>query len=268
MSQELFCDSPLLTSVSCIIYVSPYIYVSNYASSTIIRIDSAGNATLLATITAVNLNFMVYVNGYIYVTGANPYIYKVNINDGTWILFASLPDTIPSFPAFTQGITYSNGLLYVSDGYNKIYSITLGNTPVVTLFIASTISQDTPNTPQIVGIATDLNNNFYLNYTIQAQPIIGDVAKYNSLGSLLNEDFISNVEYRDIIFYKNNFYFTNGLNPLNDNISKYNINGTLINGNYATGRRSTDGTSGIAFDTQGNFMLLIKHQLHKQLLIL
>ena len=243
MSEEIFCDSPLLQEISSIIYVEPYLYACNFNNSTIIRIDSNGNATLFATITetsgSVNLAGMVYVHGYIYVTAYNDNIYQVNINnENTWIIFTTLPT------GGNIGITYLNEALYVVSDTIGIYKIDLITPSSPTLFISYT----SINYSILQYITTDTNNNFYIT-EITDTYTNGDVLQYDSLGNLINTNFISNVMYSTILFYNNNFYFTSNIG---NQISQYNINGNLINSNYATGGQTYSG-GGIVFDTQGNF---------------
>jgi hypothetical protein len=106
-------------------------------------------------------------------------------------------------------------------------------------------------------IAIDNENNLYIL-------AVNIVYKYNyndgSYGP--NVQFITvsghgpSTNFTNMLYYDNYFYLTNSIN---NNISKYNIFGTLITNNYTTGGFLRDFTyditigGGMAFDTTGNF---------------
>jgi sugar lactone lactonase YvrE len=241
MSETTFCSSNLLTLVSSLVFDSDTgnLYAANFGNTTanIVKINSSGVASLLTQqYNDRNFSGMAYFNGFLYVTGDENYVYKVNAESGELTTFATLLNG-----SITAGITYWNNNLYVvCNGLSSaIYQVNV-NTATVTVFINGTsLSTTYPN-----YIATDSNGNFYITDNKYNR-----VLKYNSSGSLITRTFISNVTFQTIIFYNNYFYFTNYDTNF---ISQYDINGNLITDNYAVGGLTYQG-GGIAFDNNGNF---------------
>lgn len=240
MVQSIFCSSNLLTQVSSLVCDDDgNVYASNFTSNAtnIIKIDTNGNATQLTSSNIfdyeVNHTGMVYVNGYLYVTGYNRRVYKVNIVGGGVTTFVNLPSDN------TTGITYYNESLYVVCNYlPTIYKVNMDGT--YSVFITQNLSYPT-------YITNDIDGNFYITDN-------GSILKYNNLGLFLkdfnNTNFAPNGIISTIIYYNNYLYGTSLINI--NYISKYDLNGNLITHSYAIGG-STIFRGGIAFDKNGNF---------------
>ena len=76
----IYCNNPsLLKTVTCMVCdTSGNLYAANYGGSTggnstyVVKIDTAGNATLLTSqVTDANYYGMYYLNGYLYVCGSH-----------------------------------------------------------------------------------------------------------------------------------------------------------------------------------------------------
>lgn len=240
MVQSIFCSSGLLTQVSSLVCDDDgNVYASNFTSNAtnIIKIDTNGNATQLTANNNGNVNYvgMVYVNGYIYVTGYNSNVYKVNIVGGEVTTFVTLPRDS------TTGITYYNGSLYVvCQTSPTIYKVDMDGT--YSIFISQNLF--IPN-----YVTTDTDGNFYVTDN-------GSIRKYNNSGLFLknfNNVYAPNGLISTIIYYNNYLYGTTLINTINTNyISKYDLNGNLITYYYATGG-SNIFRGGITFDKNGNF---------------
>ena len=252
MSEVVFCNSNFLNSISSMVFDnSGYLYACNfnslYPESNVIKIDTNGNAIILATgfptpgFGYANVGCLCYLDGYIYATTFRTQIYKINAITGAYTIFSTLPND------GTTGITYYNGYLYVLTNTGgavagPVYKIDITDGSNYSIFIPSSYFL------YIVGITTDNSGNFYITDNNESI-LTSKVLKFDNNGTLITDTFITGYQYYTILFYQDNFYFTNS----NVNtISKYDINGTLITDNYATGGMVYAG-GGIAFDSNGIF---------------
>uniref|UniRef100_A0A6C0E464 Hedgehog/Intein (Hint) domain-containing protein n=1 Tax=viral metagenome TaxID=1070528 RepID=A0A6C0E464_9ZZZZ len=243
MPEQIFSNSGLFGQISSLVVdENDNLYASNFNSppATIVKVSKNGAATLLATITpgSISINFagMVYVNGYLYVTGYNYNVYKVDINSGTITVFVTLPQD------GTLGITYVGGYFYIVSGArspNRVYKVTLDG-------LSYSVFYEISNSYNLLYITADTSGNFYITSYRSS-----NVIQLNSSGQLITSNFItsnSNVP-NTIIFHDNQFYCSNG----NVNkVSQYDINGALITDNYAFGGQTYYG-GGIVFDSKNNF---------------
>jgi len=189
------------------------------------------------------MSCLAYYNNYLYVTTAfeKGNIYKININDGSYTIFSTISGNL----ILTTGIVYYQNFLYVVafTNYDKsfvgVYKIDISD-GTNSLFISKSTYNFTSMERSF--IAVDSYGNFYITDT-------NNVAKFDNNGNLLQSTFITHTEYETILFNNDFFYFTD--KSINQ-ISKYDINGTLITDNYATGGKTYRG-GGIAFDSNGNF---------------
>lgn len=248
MPETVYSNSSLLTQVSSLIFDNVGIlYASNYAPGTIIKIYTNGDGYTLTNLgSSFYISCITYYNFHLYaavysVLNDTSYIYKVNITDGTSILFSNLGPGIS-----TAGIVYFQYYLYVvefltvNNNFNGVYKVDLSN-GVKTLFIS-------PST--ITGIAT--NSNSYIQFEQNGysyMTVSNSVLQFNSTGALISSTFI-NGSFGNILLFNNIFYLTKNTNQ----ISQYNIDGTFITSNYATGGETYKG-GGIVCDVIGNFYL-------------
>ena len=238
--QTTFCDSQLLTQVSGLVYdKANNLYACNFGTPTsnIIKIDSHGKATLLTEQYTGDRNFvsMVYLDKFLYVTGFNNCVYKVDVHTGELTTFVTLPDN------GTNGIAHYDDAFYVvtQDGLNSgnVYKVNYDGTYII--FI---------NKNKLIGtqyniIVTDEDGNFYITDEGNST-----VVKYNEDGDLINSEFISG-PYQSILIDKNYIYVTNySMNQ----ISQYDINGVLINEKFAVGGMTFAG-GGLAIAKNGKF---------------
>jgi len=245
--QTTFCHSNLLTQVSGIVHDKHNnLYACNFGTPTasIIKIDTHGNATLLTEQYAGDRNFvsMVCLGDFLYVTGFNNCVYKVNINSGTLTTFVTLPDN------GTNGITYYDGTFYVTtqDGMNSgnVYKVSLNG--IFNVFIDKTNLIGT----QYNSIVTDEDGNFYI--TDEGNTT---VVKYNEYGVLINANFISG-PFQSLLIHNENIFVTNyNINQ----ISKYAMNGVLIDEKFATGGLTFAG-GGMVVDKNGTFYCSLENE--------
>lgn len=238
-SSSLFCDSALLTQVSGLVCDEHNnMYACNFGTPTasIIKIDTTGKATPL-TQQYDDRNFvsMVYLDDFLYVTGFNNCVYKVEIHTGELTTFVTLPQN------GTNGLTYSDGALYVvcMDGMQtgNVYKINMHGEYSVF------ISEDSLAGTQYNIITTDKHENFYI--TDEGN---NSVVKYDKEGKLMNSTFITG-EHQSVLINKHNIYLTN---YLVNKISQYDMEGTLIKDEFAIGGLTFAG-GGMAFDHHNNF---------------
>jgi hypothetical protein len=248
MAESVYCNSNLLTQVSSLVFDdNGILYASNFGNGAgIIKIDINGNGTLLTDLGSSNnyISCLVYYNNYLYVSvfANTGKFYKVDINNGTY----SVLTTITGTNVCGAGMIYYQNFLYAvvfhQPGFYGVFKISITDGSYINFITPSTYNFTTYGGSYI---AIDSNGNFYVtNY--------GNVVKFNNNGNLLSSNFIiynSTGGLKNILFYENNFYFTN--NTVNE-ISKYDINGTLITNNYSNGGSTYQG-GGMAFDINGNF---------------
>lgn len=263
MDEKVFCNSNLLIQLSALVLDDyGYIYASNqviYSDPTghnIIKIDNQGNANIFLSGSDSELGWicdMVYVSGYIYIVNNTATILRVDISNANLTTFAILPDLAGG--AF--GITYYNGFLYVVEPYRNnntqgpIYKIDITNGSNVTTLI----SWGTEYFLGPVYIAIDNSGNIYISDSGYSTSTSGYVLKFDINGNLLNKYFISGINYSRIVFFQNNLYFTNSWvsdTTLPNQLSQYDMNGTLITNNYAMGGLTEQG-GGLVFDRNGQF---------------
>lgn len=239
MTQTIFCNSNLLTQVSSLVFDDVgNLYATNFGAPTsnILKIDTLGNASTLVTADSGNYAGMVYVNEYLYVTGYNNEVYKVDITTGTLTVFCTLPQN-----GAARGITYFSGAFYVVSTDNT------GGSRVGTVFQiqpngAYSVFISHSNLGVADCITVDTSGNFYITETEANQ-----VLKFNSSGTLIQTLIVGS--FGAILCYNNNLYLCDWQN---NKISQYDINGNLITPNYAVGGSTYVG-GGLAFDANGVF---------------
>jgi hypothetical protein len=254
MSQLLFSGSGLFKAVTSLAYdnVNGNLYAANFGdhnnsnNSNIIKIDANGIATSLTSgYNDRDFSGMIYLDGFLYVTGYNQYVYKVNVTSGFVTTFATIPGS-----CITVGITHWNGDLYVvCMGADKgIYKINV-NSANVSIFISSQVLATL--TPMY--ITTDSNGNFYISVDDTSPKII----KFDNSGNLINNAFITvaGKYFETIIFYNNYLYITD-LNSLTGDVYKYDMNGSLIGKAGSLGSVYQGG--GITFSDNGTLYLASK----------
>ena len=111
------------------------LYACNFGTPTscIIKIDKHGNATQLTEqYTDRNFVSMVYLDNFLYVTGFNNCIYKVDTHSGNLTTFVTLPEN------GTNGLTYSNGAFYVicQNGIQTVNIYKINSDGVYSIFIS------------------------------------------------------------------------------------------------------------------------------------
>jgi hypothetical protein len=240
LSQTVFCDSKLLTQISGLVFDGhDNLYACNFGSETasIIKIDPYGNATLLTEQYGSDRNFasMVYLDGFLYVTGFNNCVYKVDIHNGHLSVFATLPNN------GTNGITFFDDNFYVVTGNGmqsgNVYKIERNGK--FTIFISENNLAGT----QYCGIANDSKGNFYIT-----DEGTNSVVKYNKDGTLINLSFITG-PFQSIIIKNKIIYLSNyGANQ----ISQYDMGGKLMNDNFAVGALTFCG-GGMAISKDARF---------------
>lgn len=239
-----FCNSPLLTQISGLVYDEHQnLYACNFGTPTasIVKIDKHGHATLL-TEQYSDRNFvtMVYLDDFLYVTGFNNCVYKVDIHTGELTTFVTLPEN------GTNGLTYSDGAFYVicMDGMQtgNVYKITQDGQ--FSIFI----SQDTLVGTQYNIIVTDKRGNFYI--TDEGN---NTVVQYCPDGKLMNSTFISG-DFQSVLIHKNHIYVTNY--DVNQ-ISQYDMSGHLTNKTFAVGGLTFAG-GGMVFDHKDDFLFSLE----------
>ena len=238
MPETVFCDSSLLQLANCLLFVDGYLYACTFTNSSLVKIDSQGNATSLFTSPGgQQFTGMVHVNGYFYLTAGSNIIYRIDINGNNFISFATLPEN-------GFGITYLNNFLYVCSGDPNVYKIDITNPGISTIFTSITTGRAT-------YIAYDSNDNFYITQSLGSN--IPGVIKCDINGNIIDPNFIPTGSFTAILIYNNKIYLANSVlySSINQ-ISEYDINGNLITDNYATGGLSYI-TGGIVFDNNGNF---------------
>jgi len=249
MSESVFCNSPLLTQVSSIVFgADGTLFATNFGNldSNVIKITSSGsNASILTTFggsSGFNNTCITYYNNYLYLTAINSgSVYKVDPVTGTYIIFSTILSSNTIF-----GITYYQNYFYVVayttyNAFLGVYKINV-NDGTNTLFITATSQLQSILNVCSPYIAFDNNGNCYITNTLS------QVLKFDNNGDLINATFINNVRLKNILFYNNNLYFTSTTNQIN----QYDLNGNLITNNFASGGYSYIG-GGMAFDSTGNF---------------
>jgi hypothetical protein len=247
MSQLIFSGSGLFKVVTSLVYdnVNGNLYATNYGdpnNSNIIEIDSNGIARQLTQgYNDRDFSGMVYLDGFLYVTGYTKYVYKVNVTSGVVTTFATIP-----VDCNTVGITHWNGDLYVvcMGANNGIYKINV-NSANVSIFISSQVlTTSSPN-----YITTDSNGNFYISVDDTSPKII----KFDNSGNLINNAFITGKYFQTIIFYNNYLYTTDFETK---DVYKYDMNGALIGKAGSLGSFYLGG--GITFSDNGTLYLASK----------
>jgi len=238
--QTTFCKSPLLTQVSGLVCdENNNLYACNFGSPTasIIKINPQGKATLLTEQYSGDRNFvtMVYLEDFLYVTGFNNCVYKVNIHTGELITFVTLPDN------GTNGITYYKNKFYVvtQDCMNSgsVYKVELDGSFSVLIDKTGLIGT------QYNTITVDEKGNLYI--TDKGN---NSVVKYDKHGHIINSNFITG-PYQSILIHDRFIYVTN---YIINQISQYNMYGNIITEKFAEGGLTFAG-GGVAFDKYGNF---------------
>jgi hypothetical protein len=228
---HVFCtNSSFGNSISSLCYANNLFYALDYGNN-IYSIATNGTATILATITD-TLTDLVYVSGFLYVTGQH--VYKVDVSNGTVTTFVTLPENV-------KGITYYNNHFYVVG--SSIYSVSTDGS--YTVFIDSTNLQS----PSF--ITTDTSGNVYVTDT--------NVLQFDSNG-VLQSTFITGT-FQNIVLYNSNFYISS-----TTDIYKYDLYGNLVSssagsggiafdnyGYFYFGNPGTPATINVIPTTQGNF---------------
>ena len=244
MSQLIFSGSGLFKVVTSLVFdnVNGYLYATNYGdpnNSNVIKIDSNGIATQI-TQGYFDRDFsgMVYLDGFLYATGYNKYVYKINVTSGVVTTFATIP-----VDCNTIGITHLNGHLYVvcSGANNAIYKINVLSASVSIFISSQLLATSSPN-----YITTDSNGNFYISVDDVSPKII----KFDISGNVINNAFITGKYFQTIIFYNNNLYTTD-FNT--GDAYKYDMNGVLIGTAGSLGSFYLGG--GITFSDDGTLYL-------------
>lgn len=238
-SSSVFCNSDLLTQVSGLVCDEHNnMYACNFGTpaTCIIKIDTTGKATPL-TQQYDDRNFvtMVYLDDFLYVTGFNNCVYKVEIHTGELTTFVTLPQN------GTNGLTYSDGAFYVvcMNGMQtgNVYKINMEGEYSVF------ISEDSLAGTQYNIITTDKHGDFYITDAGK-----NSIVKYDKEGKLMNSSLITG-EHQSILINKQHIYLTN---YLVNKISQYDMHGKLINDQFAIGGLTFAG-GGMAVDKHNNF---------------
>jgi len=238
--QKTFCDSKLLTQISGLVFDEhDNLYACNFGtpSASIVKIDKDGNAVRLTELYGNDRNFvsMVYLDNFLYVTGFNNCVYKVDSQSGVLTTFTTLADV------GTNGLTFFDNHFYVvtQDGMSSgnVYKVDKdGNN---TVFINKNDLLGT----QYNSIVNDNDGNFYITDEGNST-----VVKYSHDGILLNLTFITGT-YQALLIHSDNMFITN---YAKNEISQYDMNGVLINDNVACGGMTFAG-GGIAVNKKGDF---------------
>ena len=245
----IYCNNPsLLKTVTCMVCdTSGNLYAANYGGSTggnstyVVKIDTAGNATLLTSqVTDANYYGMYYLNGYLYVCGSNQYVYQISVTTG-------VRTTIADFTSLqvygTQAITYFAPYFYITSGNGTAACVVrMENTTWVAskyiTYIAGTFTSP-------IGITVDKNGNLYIDDISTST-----ISKYDTSGAWVSKVMIG-TKYKNILIYNENLY----ISYVNyAQISRYELSGILINAYYVT---VPIGTTGLAFDNEGSFYTTI-----------
>jgi hypothetical protein len=182
------------------------------STSNIVKISSGGIGDINGTISALTTSYnstrifqqIVYLNGFLYATGNDTNIYKVNVSNGTITTFCTLSQN------GSYGIIYYDGFFYVScrsrtvtPNNGNIYKIN-STTGTFTTFISSS------NFTSVGGLTIDNDINFYVSDTSAFK-----VLKFNSSGTLLNNSFITisntTTQVPTYPFYYNGFIYSRPL---------------------------------------------------------
>lgn len=240
LTQTVFCASKLLTQISGIVFdENENMYACNFGtpSASIVKIDPYGTATLLTHQYGSDRNFvnMVYLHGFLYVTGFNNFVYKVNVHNGELTTFATLPE------GGTNGITYFHNNFYVitQNGMQSgnVYKIdTHGKHSIF-------ISEYNLAGTQYCGIAADSHGNFYIT-----DEGTNSVVKYDINGKLINVSFIQG-PFQAILINQDHIYLSY---YTANQIDLYNLDGTVIEHYYAFGGLTFCG-GGMALSNNGHF---------------
>jgi len=239
-TQITFSNSLLLTQVSGLVFDKERnLYACNFGtpSANIVKIDKHGNVTPLTTQFSNDRNFvsMVCLDNFLYVTGFNNCVYKVDIHSGDLTTFVTLPDN------GTNGLAFYNDAFYVvtADGMNSgsVYKVTLDGKVSVFIDKAKLIGT------QYNIIAFDTNGDLYITDEGNSA-----VAKYDHKGNLINSKFISG-PYQSVIVNQQYIYVTN---YTMNQISQYRTDGSPIKENFAVGGLTFAGGA-MAFDVNGDF---------------
>jgi hypothetical protein len=239
--QTVFCYSPLLTQVSGLVFDDHNnMYACNFGSPSagIVKIDKHGQATPLTELYSSDRNFvtMVHLDEFLYVTGFNNCVYKVDIHTGELTTFATLPQN------GTNGLVFSNGFFYVicQNGMQSgnVYRITRDGSEVSVF-----ISENTLEGTQYNTISTDEYANLYIT-----DELSNSVVKYSHDGKLIDSKFIPGT-FQTVLVHDDAIYLTN---YTMNQISKYDLDGKLIEENFACGGLTFAG-GGMAFDKKDRF---------------
>jgi len=250
-SQQTFCDSNLLTQIGGLVCDEDNnIYACNFGSPTasIIKIDPHGVATLLTEQYGSDRNFvsMVYLDKFLYVTGFNKQVYKVDIHTGKLTTFTTLPEDTTD--AGTNGITYYKHHFYVvtQDGPNSGNVYKVDHDGKNEIFIDKSDLIGT----QYNCIVNDKEGNFYITDEGNST-----VVKYDKHGKMVNKEFMYG-QYQSLLIHDENIYVTN---YLINQISQYDMDGTLININVAYGGLTFAG-GGMTFNQRDEFFCSLESE--------
>ena len=264
-----FCSSNLLTQISGLVFDDDHnLYACNFGTptATIVQIDSHGVATSLIKHDLTNENqpttaddkkhgkkhttqtgsrnfaSMVLLGKQLYVTGFNHCVYTLDVNSGNLKTLVTLPDF------GTNGMTYSNGALYVITADASNNGMSSGSVYKVDpkhgtfeVFIDKNV-QNLSGT-QYNMVDTDAHGNFYI--TDEGN---GTVVQYDPSGKLINKSFISG-PYQSILIDNQHIYVSH---YDANQICQYDMNGNLTMDNFAAGGLTFCG-GGMAFDANGKF---------------
>jgi sugar lactone lactonase YvrE len=239
-SQKTFCDSELLTQVSGMVH-DEYnnLYACNFGSPSacIIKIDPQGKATLLTEQYGSDRNFvtMVYLDKFLFVTGFNDCVYKVDVHTGKLTTFVTLPDK------GTNGLTFYKNAFYVTtqDGPNSgsVYKVDKeGNFSVF-------INKEGLIGTQYNSIVCDNDGNLYI--TDEGNE---SVVKYSHDGKVLNSEFMKG-QYQSLLIDDDEIYVTN---YMINQISQYDMCGKMYKEKFAVGGLTFAG-GGMSMNNNGVF---------------
>ena len=246
--QSTVSESPLFTQVSGFAFDKHNnLYACNFGTpdANIIKIDEDGNVTPLTKNFPGDRNFisMVYLDKFLYVTGFNNHVYKVDTRSGELTTFATLPNN------GTNGLTFHDGAFYVvtCDGMNtgNIYKVNMDGT--FSIFIKESDLEGT----QYNGVVSDKDGNFYFTDEVKDA-----VAKHSWDGKLINSKFITG-QHQAMIIHKHKIYLTD---YTKNQISQYDMDGKLINEKFAEGGLTYAGGA-MAFAENGDFYFTLEKDL-------
>ena len=246
-----YCGTPttLLKYIGYLVFdTSGNLYAANFGSgggggtAYVVKIDTAGNATLLST-PIPNASFigMYYLNGFLYVCGYNHYVYKISTTTGEQTIFSNFSTLNTNGINGIMGITYFAPYFYVTanTGQGKPFIVRVNESDGSPFIL---VSQNVDNSSYFKsprGITVDATGNLYVVANGSSS-----VLKFNNSGTFISQ-IITGYQFNTIVLTNNYFYFSSGTNY----VHKFDLNGVLISSQYAIGSSSYL-SGGVAVDNQ------------------